>query len=614
MKKIVLAYFIFCGSLAIAQAPIVRVEPPFWWVGMKHHELQLLVQGNDIANAAVTINRPGVTISKITKGDNKNFLFIDLSISDHANPGTMTIDFLPSGKRKKITYSYALKERDSNTHQGPTTRDIIYLITPDRFANANPSNDNSSIMLEKKDRIFHGGRHGGDIEGMIARIDYMNDLGVTSVWATPLLENNMPEFSYHGYAITDYYRVDPRFGSNDLYRKFADDLHKKNMKIVMDMVFNHCGLRHWWMKDMPFTDWIHYFPQTIETNHAMASLSDPHAAQSDREQMEKGWFVPTMPDLNHDNPFLATYLIQNSIWWIEYAGLDGIRQDTYPYNKKEFMIRWAQYIHQEYPDFFLVGESWVDNEAQESYWAPKANNRCNDFNSHMNSMTDFPLCFAMHRAFGNSGNIDDVYRVLAKDFLYNTPDHNMIFADNHDMDRFFHSIGEDVNRFKSAITFLLTTRGIPQFYYGSEIGMKGHGNHGDIREDFPGGWADDHRSAFTQDGRTAAENEIFDHVRKLLQWRKKSDAIQHGELKHFVPEDNVYVYNRKSADESVMVIINNGDQPKKLVMKRFEEILNGYDGARDVLHEKRIENLKEIDIEAHSSLVLELTPQLKASK
>lgn len=614
MKKILFIYFIFYGSYVAAQAPITRVEPPFWWIGMKHQELQLLVQGTNIGTASLTINYPGLKISKITPGDNKNFLFVDLLIGEEAKPGHVTMEFLLAGKKKKISYDYELKERDSNAHQGPTARDVVYLITPDRFVNANPSNDDSALMLEKKNRTFHGGRHGGDIEGMISRIDYMNDLGVTSVWATPLLENNMSEFSYHGYAITDYYRVDPRVGSNALYRKFAEELHKKNMKIVMDMVFNHCGLQHWWMKDMPFTDWIHYYPKTVETNHAMASLSDPHAAQSDREQMEKGWFVPTMPDLNHDNPFLANYLIQNSVWWIEYAGLDGVRQDTYPYNKKEFMVRWAKYVHHEYPDFFLVGESWVDNEAQASYWSPKANDRCYDFNSAMSSMTDFPLCFAMHRAFAKSGDIAEVYRVLTKDFLYQSPNQNMIFADNHDMDRFFYSIGEDVNRFKSAMTFLLTTRGLPEFYYGSELGMKGHGNHGDIREDFPGGWATDARSAFEHNGRTATENEIFDHVQKLLRWRRKSDAIQHGELKHFVPEDNVYVYNRKSANESVVVIINNSDQPKKLSMKRFEEILNGYDGALDILREKRIENLREIDIDANSSRVLELTPPLKASK
>lgn len=615
MKKIIfLVYVVSCYTFANAQSPpITRIEPPFWWAGMKHQELQLLVQGQNIGNATVVIHYPGVEVVKVNKADNKNFLFIDLALHEDVKPGTFSIEFTGADKKRKI-YRYELKERNlENSHQGLNTSDVIYLITPDRFANGDPANDDSKTLTEKKNRPFHGGRHGGDIKGMIDKIGYLNDLGVTSVWSMPMLENNMPEYSYHGYACTDYYQVDARFGTNDLYKQFGDELHKKNMKLVMDMVFNHCGVQHWWMKDMPFHDWVHYYPNMIETNHAMASLSDPHGAQSDRDQMEKGWFVPSMPDLNHDNPYLANYLIQNSVWWIEYAGLNGIRQDTYPYNKKDFMVRWAQYVHAEYPDFFLVGESWVDNEAQESYWSDKGNKAGTGYNSGTN-MTDFPLCFALQKAFKKDGSLQELYRVISKDFLYHNSSANMIFGDNHDMDRFFYSISEDLNRFKSAMTFLLTTRGIPQLYYGTELLMKGHGQHGDIREDFPGGWSSDNRNAFLHEGRTQQENEAFTHVQKLLQWRQKSDAIRNGELKHFVPKDNIYVYNRKSPNESVVVIINTNAQPKKIDMTCYQEILNGYGGAIDILHNKKITNLKEIDIEANSSLVLELTPPFKAEK
>lgn len=611
----ILLCFVIGWGTTMAQSPsITQIEPPFWWVGMKHAELQLMVRGNNISSAAVTIEYSGVSIKRIHQTDNKNFLFLDLVLAENVKPGTVIINF-KGDKTKPLSYSYELKQRENNTaHQRIDSRDVIYLITPDRFVNGNSANDEVKTLAEKPNRKFHGGRHGGDLQGLISKVNYMKELGVTAVWCNPLLENNMPEYSYHGYAITDYYNVDARYGSNTLYKKFSDDLHSQNIKLIMDMVFNHCGREHWWMKDMPFNDWIHYYPKMKDTNHAMASLSDPHGAQSDREQMEKGWFVSAMPDLNHDNSFLATYLIQNSVWWIEYAQLDGIRQDTYPYNKKEFMIDWAKYVHAEYPNFFLVGESWVDNEAQEAYWSDKGTSTTNGYDSHMNSMTDFPLCFAIHKAFKKDGDVNELYRVISKDFLYFNSGVNKIFADNHDMDRFFYTIGEDVSKLKLAMTFLLTTRGIPQLYYGTELGLIGHGEHGVIREDFPGGWPSDTRNAFTPEGRTSKENEIYDHLQKLLQWREKSDAIHTGTLKHFVPYDNLYVYNRKSDNQSVVVILNNNNQSKKVDMSRFEEILKDYGSALDVLQQKTITNLKEIEIGGNTSMILELKPITKAEK
>lgn len=594
---------------------LTRVEPPSWWVGMQDPHLQLMIYGKNISSAAVAIDHPGVTVEKVTNAENKNFVFVDLIIKDEAVPGTVKINF-NYGKKKKLVYNFELKERDKQqwAHQGLDQRDVIYLVTPDRFVNGDPTNDEVKGLKEGKNRSFDGGRHGGDLVGVISKVPYMKDLGITALWLNPVLENDMPEYSYHGYAMTDYYKVDPRYGSNELYKALASQLHKNKIKLIMDMVFNHCGLEHWWMKDMPFADWIHGYPNYEITNHAISAFSDPHAAESDKEHMEQGWFVSQMPDLNQSNPFMATYLIQNSIWWIEYAGLDGIRMDTYPYNKKEFMIKWAGRVFREYPHFYLVGETWLHNEAQESYWAGGDNAFKGTYNSHLSSITDFPLCDAIHAAFQKDGNLIDLYNVLSKDFLYDAPQMNKIFVDNHDMDRFFYTIHEDLAKFKLATTFLLTTRGIPQIFYGTEILMHGHGLHGMIREDFPGGWQGDKRDAFTESGRTPQENEAYEHIKKILTWRKQSDAIANGDLKHFVPYDNVYVYNRKSDKESFVIVINNNAAPKKLDMKRYAEILKGYDSAVDVLSNKKFEDLNTIDVDANTSLILKLNPQLKAER
>lgn len=593
---------------------VQRVEPLSWWTGMKDPNLQLMVYGQNISSTTVAMNYPGVEVVKVHPAENKNFLFIDLLIKPEAKPGNVVINF-NYDKKKKLVYNFELKERDKNRVTNVIDQnDIIYLVTPDRFVNGNPNNDAVTGLKEGKNRSFHGGRHGGDIEGVLSKINYMDDLGVTALWLNPVLENDMKEYSYHGYATTDYYKVDPRYGTNELYKKLGDDLHAKDMKLIMDMVFNHCGLEHWWMKDMPFADWVHDYPDYKITNYSISSLSDPHAAESDQKQMERGWFVSQMPDLNHDNPFMATYLIQNSIWWVEYAGLDGIRMDTYPYNKKEFMSEWAKKVHDEYPSLYLVGETWVENEALEALWSNRGPSYKGEFNSNMNSMTDFPLCFAMHKAFKKEGSMFELYRVLSQDFVYYDAALNKTFADNHDMDRIFSVMDEDINKFKLAMTFFLTTRGIPQLYYGTEILMKGRGDHGIIREDFPGGWTEDTRNAFSASGRTDAENEAFDHIQKLLKWRRSSEAFNNGHLKHFIPFDNVYVYNQKSDKESVVVIINNSDKSVKPDMSRFGEILKGYDGATELLTNKKIVNLNEVEIDANTSMVLVLNPQLKANK
>ncbi len=618
MKNVLVVAIVLIASLNTEAQKIVpavqRVEPLSWWTGMKDPNLQLMVHGQNISSTTVAMNYPGVEVVKVHPAENKNFIFIDLLIKPEAKPGNVVINF-NYDKKKKLVYNFELKERDKNRVTNVIDQnDIIYLVTPDRFVNGNPNNDAVTGLKEGKNRSFHGGRHGGDIEGVLSKINYMDDLGVTVLWLNPVLENDMKEYSYHGYATTDYYKVDPRYGTNELYKKLGDDLHAKDMKLIMDMVFNHCGLEHWWMKDMPFADWVHDYPNYKITNYSISSLSDPHAAESDQKQMERGWFVSQMPDLNHDNPFMATYLIQNSIWWIEYAGLDGIRMDTYPYNKKEFMSEWAKKVHDEYPSLYLVGETWVENEALEALWSNRGPSYKGDFNSNMNSMTDFPLCFAMHKAFKKEGSMFELYRVLSQDFVYYDAALNKTFADNHDMDRIFYVMDEDINKFKLAMTFFLTTRGIPQLYYGTEILMKGHGDHGIIREDFPGGWTEDTRNAFSASGRTDAENEAFDHIQKLLKWRRSSEAFNNGHLKHFIPFDNVYVYNQKSDKESVVVIINNSDKSVKPDMSRFGEILKGYDGATELLTNKKIVNLNEVEIDANTSMVLVLNPQLKANK
>lgn len=608
MKSMIICLLTLVGSfhLQAQQIDVDRVEPHFWWTDMENKDLQLLVYGNNIAQAQPGIEYEGVRIVKVHKADNPNYLFIDLEIAEGTQPGNFPIIFYKKAK-EVARFDYVLKVRHGKKPLDIDASDVIYLITPDRFVNGDPSNDVVKSMKEGLNRENHGGRHGGDLNGVLGSMDYFDELGVTALWLNPVLENDMPEYSYHGYSTTDYYKVDPRYGNNEMYKQLSDELHKKDMKLIMDMIFNHCGLGHWWMNDLPFKDWVHDFGNYEITNHAIASVSDPYASEVDLQMMTRGWFVPSMPDLNHENEFMATYLIQNSIWWIEYASLDGIRMDTYPYNNKEMMVEWAERVYKEYPGFYLLGETWVDNEAIESYWADKAESDI-EYDSKLASITDFPLTYAMHKSFQEDGDLINLYLVLSKDFLYDNAGNNTIFAGNHDMDRYFYTIKEDVDKFKMAMTFLLTTRGIPQLYYGDEILMNGAGDHGILREDFPGGWAGDKSDAFKPEGRTDEQNNAFNHLKTLLNWRKTSTAIHEGELKHFVPTDNIYVYNRKSGDESVLVIINNNKNEKELDMKRFAEVTEGFSSAQDIVSGEEISVVRKINLPANTSMVLELMP------
>lgn len=611
MKKyVILACAVLVTLITTAQGQskkIARVEPPNWWVGMENTTLQLLLKGEQLGSAtSLEIKPDGISTLKLHRVENPNYLFVDLDLSD-ATAGSYRFTLKENGK-KIASYNYQLHERTSSRDVIDNS-DVLYLITPDRFVNGDPENDTVEPLRDTLNREHYNGRHGGDLEGILSKLDYMEDLGVTTLWLNPVLENAMPEVSYHGYAITDYYQVDPRYGSNALYKQLSEELSRRNMKLVMDMVFNHCGSEHWWIKEPPMENWVHFGTNYTNTNHAMASIPDPHGAAADRDLMEKGWFVSVMPDLNHDVPFLEEYLIQNSIWWIEYAGLEGIRMDTYPYNKAETMQRWAERVLTEYPDFYLVGESWIGDELQEAYWAPQPGKA---YDSKLTSITDFPLCYGLHNAFKPEGDIRAVYDVLSKDFAYNNPMANKTFADNHDMDRFFHTIDQNLARFKNAMTLLLTTRGIPQLYYGTEVLMRKYGEHGDLREDFPGGWDGDARDAFTKAGRTPEENEAFDHLRSLLNWRKTSEAVAEGTLKHFVPHNNVYVYSRQSANQKVVVMLNNSDDTQSLSLDRFAEIIKPNTVCKNALTNERVVIGAQMELLPNSSLILEMPIEMAA--
>lgn len=599
-------------SLQTLAQQIEHIEPPFWWAGMKSAELQLLVHGDGIGKSRPTINHPGVVLKEAILVENPNYIFLNLEISPEAKAGTFQIHF-ETGKKKPILYTYELKERASGSaeRKGFNNSDVIYLLMPDRFANGNPENDNMSGMLEKADRSNPNGRHGGDIKGIEDKLDYFNELGVTAIWINPLVENNMPAYSYHGYAITDFYQVDPRFGTNEDFRLFVEAANKKGLRIIKDMVFNHFGTGHWWMKDLPMKDWINQWDSFTRSNYRGGTLVDPYASDADKQLMLRGWFDRTMADFNQDNPFVAKYLIQNSIWWVEYAGLDGIRMDTYPYSGKDFMAEWMKQLRFEYPNFSVVGEVWLNTVPQLAYWMEDASN-ADGYNSHLNYLFDFPLKYAIGSAFNeengwNSG-VSRLYESLSLDFLYSKP-HNIInFADNHDADRIFSILKEDIRKFKMAMAFLMTVRGFPQIYYGTELLMTGweHQGHGFIRQDFPGGWAGDKANAFSPEGRSIEQNEAWNYLRKLLHWRKEKTVIHEGEMTHYVPEDGVYVYFRYNETESVMVIINNNEESRTFKTDRFRENLNGFSSGTDILHRTYFDQLRMISIPAMAARIIEL--------
>jgi len=608
----ILVFLLMISIYTIAQIT-PKVEPPFWWTGMNEKELQLLVHADGIAYTAPRLVYKGVDLIKVSKTENPDYLFIDLRIGEDAAPGIMRIDF---DRDEDVRYvcDYELKARENGSAEriGFGPEDVILLAMPDRFANGDPANDDMPGMLEKANRSDGNGRHGGDLKGIIDHLDYIAEMDFTAIWLNPVLENNNPKFSYHGYAITDFYKVDPRFGTNEDYIQFVEDCHENKIRVIMDMVFNHCGHGHWWMENLPSEDWIHQWPEFTRSNFRAPVNSDPHASQYDKTKMQNGWFDTNMPDLNQENEYLANYLIQNSIWWVEYASMDGIRMDTYPYSNQEFMQRWMKRMKFEYPDFNVLGETWLQKEAITAFYAGSENERFG-YNSHVTNVTDFPLHYAVEKALQENESWTEgmarLYYVLAQDFLFDDPYSNVIFPDNHDLSRYYSVLQEDLDKYKMGLAFYYTTRGIPMIYYGTEILMTGeeHHGHGYIREDFPGGWTGDEINAFSGEGLTADRLEAQQYVKKLQNWRKVATAVHNGKLIHFLPEQGVYVYFRINDDMTVMVVMNNTYKPVKMPqLERFDECLKESREAYEVTEGKQIDDLQNVVMEPKSAFIFEI--------
>ncbi len=583
-----------------------HVEPPFWWVGMKNTKLQLLIHGEKISDFEVEVSYSGVKIGGINRVENPDYLFIDLEIANNTKPGILPLLF--KNENKKIIYEYSLKPRVKriSNKQGIDCSDVIYLITPDRFANGDLSNDTTDDTIEKVNRKDENGRHGGDLKGILDNFKYFQELGITTLWLNPVLENDQPKYSYHGYGISDFYKTDSRFGSNDDFLTLVNKSHDNGMKVIMDQVFNHCGSGHWWMNDLPSKDWLNQWETFTRTNFTNIASSDPHVSPSDFNLLTKGWFDSNLPDLNLENKYLETYMIQNSIWWVEYAGLDGIRMDTYAYPNQGAMSRWMGALKKEYPDFFMVAETWAKRASYLSYWNNEKANR-NGYVSNVNSVSDYPLYYSIIRAFREDGDVYELYETLAEDFVYGNPSNNKVFNGNHDVDRLLAQLDGDVDKLKLSMAFVLTTRGIPQIYYGDEILMKNKRPDGKVREDFPGGWKDDSRNAFIQKGRTAEENEVFNYVKRILNWRKNAKSIHQGKLTHYKPDNNVYVYFRHSENQNTMIIINNSDKNiQTFDLGRYKGSLKGCTKGVDIITGNKISKLDKLALPKNTALIIDL--------
>lgn len=613
MKRMIFlfAWIVTLSLQTFAQQAPEKVEPPFWWTDMYHSELQLLVYGDNISQTQVKIDHPGVLLKEVVSVESPNYLFLYLDLKD-AVAGSFDIHF-EGGRRNTYRYTYELRERkeDARNHQGFDASDAIYLLMPDRFANGNQELDNVDGMLESADRTNPDARQGGDIQGIIDHLDYIANMGFTAVWVNPVMENNQPRWSYHGYAITDFYNVDARFGGNEDFVNLVEEAEARGMKVIKDKVFNHIGDNHWWMEDLPSKDWLNQWDEFTRTTYRMTTIVDPHYASADYNRMVNGWFDNHMPDLNQRNRLLATYLIQNSVWWIEYTGIRGIRMDTQPYSDKDFMSDWGRYVMNEYPRFNIVGESWSGVPALTSYFQG-GRLQYDGYDSNIPSVFDFSLYDAIGLAFeeeqGWSSGMMRLYNSLSQDYLYANPYNLVIFGDNHDTDRFLKRVGDDLEKLKMGIAFIATTRGIPQIYTGTETleSAYEHDGHGKLRITFPGGWPGDPVNAFTREGRTDEQNEIVDYISLLLNYRKDKEVLHYGWLKHFVPENNIYTYFRYNEDDTVMIVLNNNDTEMPLQTRRFEESTRGYTIAYDIITGQSFPVSEEWTIPANTALVLEL--------
>ena len=628
MKRLFLALGLFM-SLSSAQAVDVdRIEPTDWFVGMKKPTVQLMVYGKDIAGAEVSTDYPGATIEKVVKLDSPNYLLVYVNLSG-AQAGTMNLSFKQDGKTKKVKYQLKAREKRGEERIGFSNKDVLYMLMPDRFADGmpEPKAKDAKLNAYTVDRTKPSLRHGGDLEGIRKHLDYFKELGVTALWFTPVLENNSPDHfgqsTYHGYATTNYYRVDPRFGTNADYKRLTDEAHAKGIKVVMDMIFNHCGFEHPWVKDMPTKDWFN-LPEWLkeskgssdprgtsylQTSYKLTPVMDPYASKVDMRETVEGWFVPTMPDLNQKNPYVMEYLIQNSIWWIETVGIDGIRMDTYPYADRTGMAEWMKVLEAEYPNFNTVGETWVTEPGYTAAW--QKNSKLSKENSYLKTVMDFTFFDRLDKACSEEtdgwwNGFNRIYNGLVYDYLYEDPSNVMAFIENHDTDRFLKN-GQDTLALKQALSLLLTIDRTPQLYYGTEILMNGtkHKTDGDVRKDFPGGFPGDSHNAFTREGRTAEENAMFDWTSKLLHWRLGNDVITKGKQIQFIPWKGVYVIARQYNGKTALTILNGRKSNNKLEVKRYEEVIGDAKTAKDVITGKEIDLTQNVTLTPRQALIIE---------
>lgn len=613
MKRFLLI-ILFSVSFTAFAGNVDKIDPPFWYTGMDTPQLQLMIYGNHIGNALVTVKYPGVSIDSIVHVESPNYLLVYLHLDKQVNAGKMKLNFNIGGK--KFSVDYELKERLKRgiDHKGFDMSDVLYLLMPDRFANGNPKNDVIKKMLKYKvDRTEPSSRHGGDLAGIEKHLDYFTDLGVTALWLTPVLENNMEGGSYHGYAITDYYKVDPRFGTNEEYRQLIEKAHQQGLKVVMDMIFNHCGVEHPWVKDMPSKDWFNYSDYKnnfVQTSFILTPLLDLYASRYDYDKMANGWFVSSMPDLNQRNPHVYRYLVQNSMWWIEYADIDGIRQDTYPYADYRAMSNWQKELDEAYPDFNTVGETWGVEPAYTAWWQ-KDSKLALPLNSNLKTVMDFSFMMKINQAKNEKTNTQEglgrIYNNFVYDFLYPNTSSILAFLENHDTDRF---LGEEENlpMLKQAITLLLTTHRIPQLYYGTEVLMNGVKvkTDGYVRKDFPGGWQEDKTTAFTAAGRSEKQNECYNFFRDLLHWRQGNEVISKGTMIQFLPQNGVYAYARRYKDKTVFVMLNGTDGEVNAPLSYYKEILGDKNVGRNILTKENIRLVETIKMAPRESLVIEL--------
>ncbi|MCK9159840.1 MAG: glycoside hydrolase family 13 protein [Bacteroidaceae bacterium] len=597
-----------------AAMKIDKIDPPCWFTEMNNSKLQLMVYGKNISNTTVSVDYPGVSLNHIVKLESPNYLIVYLNIDKSAKPGMINLTF--KGGEKNIKQKYELKKRIKKgcEHRGFDMSDALYLLMPDRFANGNPDNDYIKGMAPYKvDREDPNARHGGDLAGIEQHLNYFNDLGITALWFTPVLENNMDGGSYHGYATTDYYKIDPRFGTNEEFKNLIDEAHKHHLKIIMDMIFNHCGVNHEWIKDMPSKDWFNnsdYKKNFVQTSFKLTPDVDPYASKYDYNQMGNGWFVSSMPDLNQRNPEVYQYLVQTSIWWIEYADIDGIRMDTYPYADYDAMSHWMKEINDDYPNFNVVGETWVTEPPYTAWWQ-KDSKLSAPYNSNLKTVMDFSFYDKMSKAKNEETDnyftgLNRIYNNFVYDYLYPNPSSILAFLENHDTDRFLGNT-QRFDLLKQAATLLLTTHRIPQLYYGTEIMMNGIKtiSDGNVRKDFPGGWISDKQSAFTANGRTEIQNKCYNFFRTLLNWRKGNELISKGKMIQFIPQNGVYVYARTYNGKTALVMLNGTDKEVVLPLKYYDEILQGKDEGKDVLTGNVIKLKEELNMTPRESLVIE---------